>query len=86
MGLQSSGPGTARELKKKRNDRETEAELKGFLASSIQHLQRGRRRKRSPKGEEIVLMLLVRPMSFPDVDHPEILNIYIYDSHTKPVC
>ena len=23
---------------------------------------------------------------FPNVDHPGILNVSIYDSHTKPVC
>lgn len=80
-------PGTTRELKKKRNDHEIEAELEGFLAAShIQHLQQGPRKTKSPKGEAVVSVLLVRSMSFPDADHPGILSISMYDSHTKPVC
>lgn len=80
-------PGTTRELKKKRNDHEIEAELEGFLAAShIQHLQQGPRKTKSPKGEAVVSVLLVRSMSFPDADHPGILSISRYDSHTKPVC
>lgn len=68
---------TTRELKKKGNDHQTEAELKGLLAASGISTCSGVPKNEVSKGEEIVSKLLVRSMSFPDIDDPGILSLYI---------